>query len=125
MTKLNFKEKLSKFYGKNYCAAPISGGWFVIATGDFLPGYALRGYSTANAALTFNRVDGCQRLTIAGRSQVEKIKKQFTDNLNKLGIVWIDDNTPREVWTRIAYFFSNETAPCIKKAADRENWIDL
>lgn len=125
MTKLNFKEKLSKFYGKDYRADSVSGGWFVIATGDFLPGYALRGYNTANAALTFNRVDGCHKLTAAGRLQIENIKKQFTENLNKLGIVWIDNNTPREIWSRIAYFFSNETAPRIKKAADRENWIDL
>ena len=122
---LNFKEKLSKFYDKDYRVTPVSGGWFVIATGDFLPGYALRGYNTANAALTFNRVDGCQRLTATGRLQIEKIKKQFMDNLNKLGFVSIDDNTPRETWARIAYFFTNETAPCIKKANEREIWIDL
>ena len=121
---LHFKEKLQKFYGKSFSKVSKSGGYFVIATGDFLPGYAMRSYNIVDSLLTFSRVDGHHRMTAKGREQIEKAKKQFENNLNKLGIVYIDNNSSREVWERIATFFNNETAPVLKKNHEREAWID-
>lgn len=121
---LNFKSKLEKFYGKSFHKVSNLGGYFVIATGDFLPGYALRAYNAAEGTLSFQRADGKKKMTKFGRAQVANIKDQFNRNLNKLGIVWIDNNSDRSVWERIARFFNNETAPVLKKGSDRERWID-
>lgn len=121
---LNFKKKLQKFYGKSFAGVSKSGGYFVIATGDFLPGYALRSYNVIDGMVKFYRVDGCRKMTSKGKEQVKKIEQQFMDNLNKLGIVYINNASPREVWERIANFFNNETSPVLKKMADRKDWID-
>lgn len=118
-----WKESLKAFYNKDYLKIKKDGGFFVIATGNFLPGYALRSYDILDSVLSFKRTDGKKRRTARGLFIEKENEKQFYKNLNKLGIVYIGPDCPLDNWKRIADFFSNETAPVLKKAHERENWF--
>lgn len=118
----NWKQKISEFYGKKFSRK--TGGWFAVGLGEFLPDGIARSYNISNYKLSFERTDGKTRKTSAGRKNIAENKKQFIENLRKIGIVWIGANSTTADWEIIVNYFNNETTPFIKKAIDRQNWFD-
>lgn len=119
---VDFKKKLTAFYGKDYTKEPKQGGFFAISTGDFIHN---NGYFAPDwVTLDFRRTDGKTRRTAEGRRQEAANKKRFFENLERIGIIWVDSNSTTADFLKIANFFTNSNSPRIKKNIDRKLWAE-
>lgn len=119
---VDFKKKLTAFYGKDYGKEPKTGGFFSISEGVFIHN---TGYKNDNPTpLDFSRTDGKKKRTAAGKRQETENKNRFFENLERLGIIWIDNNSTKETYFKIARFFTNSNSPKMKKLSDRLQWAE-
>ena len=120
---VDFKKKLSQFYGKSYAAESKRGGFFCIASGEFIKN---NGYGKFYpVVLVFRRTDGKTRRTAAAKEQEKRNEKKFFENLERLGIILITPESDEKTFRKIADFFCNANAPKIKTRAARWEWAKV